>query len=183
MIRAIPPIRSTPGQRGYALVLVMVALVTLTIMGVSQVTATQLDMAITQNFRHHKQLQYGALTGADHGRDMIETGTIIIEDAWSDAMATTSHCTPGFISATSPNAVDTPDPLVANGFMMANYETDMCAGICVTNPPSGWSLDQGSPYSAFTIDFLATGSMVNSTADAQAGMMLFTVAEMSCDGL
>ncbi|MCP4869327.1 MAG: hypothetical protein GY898_11480 [Proteobacteria bacterium] len=183
MIRAIPATRSTSSQHGYALVLVMVALVTLTILGVSQITATQLDMAITQNFRHHKQLQYGALTGADHGRDLIETNTYNVEDVWTGAMAETTHCTAGWISSTSSNAVDTPVALMANTFMMANYETDFCAGICVTNPPSGWSLDQGSPYSAFTVDFLATGSMINSTADAQAGSMLFTVAEMSCDGL
>jgi Tfp pilus assembly protein PilX len=183
MIRAVPPIRSTAGQHGYALVLVMVALITLTIMGVSQITATQLDMAITQNFRHHKQLQYGAITAADHGRELIETGSFDPEDTWGAAMELPGHCITGWISNTSSNAVATPDDLVANTMTLSSYETDFCAGICVTNPPAGWGLGQDNPYAAFTIDFLGTGSMINATADAQAGSMLFTVGKMSCDGL
>ena len=53
----LSPQRLSSGQRGYALILVMVALVTLTILGVTGITASQLDMKITQNMRHHKQLQ------------------------------------------------------------------------------------------------------------------------------
>ena len=122
MFRPTPKTTSS-SQRGYALVLVMVALVTLTILGVTQITATQLDMKITQNMRHHKQLQYGAITGQDHGRDMAEDDGFDAMGTWSSAMFQTDHCTPDWIGATA-SSVATSVPLMANGFTMADYAVD-----------------------------------------------------------
>ncbi len=164
-------------QHGYALVLVMVALVTLTILGVSSITAAQLDMKITQNMRHHKQLQYGGLTGLDHARNLTENLVFDGFSAFNDAMFATSHCTVGWISA-APGAVASPVPLNANGWMMADYTTDLCAGTCGQAPP-GFDAEK---YFSYSIDVVSTGAMPNATADAQVGSFLFRVEKSDGGG-
>ncbi len=174
----------TSGRRGYALVLVMVALVTLTILGVTSITATQLDMKITQNMRHHKALQYGAMTGQDHGREMMAEGVTDPQTAFNNAnmAGDANHCTAGWIADSGGD--DVPVDVSANGFMLADYTVDMCGGVCVTTTPAGWGLGRGNDkFSAMTLDLLSTGSMSTVTADAQAGGMLFMVAKMKCDGI
>ena len=112
------PLRSsTRHQRGYALILVMVALVTLTILGVTSLTASQLDMQITQNMRHHKALQYGALTGQDHARDLAEDASFDGFDTYNTAFATAAHCTSQFIGA----AVDSPSARHDPSFSIFNF--------------------------------------------------------------
>jgi hypothetical protein len=164
-------------QQGYALVLVMVALVTLTILGVSSITAAQLDMKITQNMRHHKQLQYGGLTGLDHARDLTEDLVFDGFSAFNDAMFSASHCTTGWISAAA-GAVAAPVALKANGWMMADYSTDLCAGTC-GQPPAGFDAER---YFSYSIDIVATGAMPNATADAQVGSFLFRVEQAEGGG-
>lgn len=167
----------TRSQHGYALVLVMVALVTLTILGVTSITASQLDMKITQNMRHHKQLQYGGLTGLDHARDLTEDLAFDGYSAFNDAMFAASHCTTGWISAAA-GAVALPVPLDANGWMMADYTTDLCAGTC-GQPPPGFDAEK---YFSYSLDIVSTGAMPNATADAQLGAFLFRVEETEGGG-
>ena len=176
MIRVVS--RATKSsQRGYALVLVMVALVTLTILGVTSITAAQLDMKITQNMRHHKQLQYGGLTGLDHARDLTEDMAFDGYSAFNDAMFAASHCTTGWIS-TAAGAVAAPVPLDANGWMMAAYTTDLCAGTC-GQPPPGFDAEK---YFSYSLDIVSTGAMPNATADAQLGAFLFRVEKSEGGG-
>jgi hypothetical protein len=159
------------------LVLVMVALVTLTILGVSSITAAQLDMQITQNMRHHKQLQYGGLTGLDHARDLTEDLVFDGFAAFNDAMFATAHCTVGWISSAA-GAVAPPLPLVANGWMMADYTTDLCTGTC-GQPPPGFDAEK---YFSYSLDIVSTGAMPNATADAQVGSFLFRVEQSDGGG-
>ncbi len=187
MLRRHPPATtSRPASRGYALVLVMVALVTLTILGVTQITATQLDMTITQNFRHHKQLQYGAMTGSDHAIDLFEslmTNGSWVFDTWETAWDTSGHCTTGWISSTSVNSADTPVAVMANTYMLANYETDLCAVPCGA-PPAGFDASAppsgAPPWRSFVFDMRGTGSMTNATADAQSGQTLLLAEQAFC---
>ncbi len=190
MIRPDRTKNTAQGQRGYALVLVMVALVTLTILGVTSISATQLDMKITQNMRHHKALQYGAMTGQDHGRLLLVDGITDPQIAFSQAMApegdtaweVTNHCTAGWIADVGGD--DIPVDVSANGFMLADYSVDMCAGVCVTTAGAGWDIGRGNDkFAVVTLDMLSTGSMTSTTADAQAGAMLFHIAKMKCDGI
>jgi len=155
----------------------MVALVTLTILGVSSITAAQLDMKITQNMRHHKQLQYGGLTGLDHARDLTEDLVFNGFSAFNDAMFSSTHCTVGWISAAS-GAVAAPTPLNANGWMMADYTTDLCAGTCGQAPP-GFDAEK---YFSYSLDVVSTGAMPNATADAQVGSFLFRVEQSDGGG-
>ena len=175
MHRRLQP--SSQGQRGYALVLVMVALVTLTILGVTGITASQLDMKITQNMRHHKQLQYGALTGLDHARDLTEDLAFDGFDAFNTAMFEASHCTVGWISGLS-GAVDAPVPVSANGWQIADYTTDLCSGTCGQAPP-GFDAEK---YFSYSIDIVSTGAMTKATADAQLGAFLFRVEQSDGGG-
>jgi len=153
----------------------MVALVTLTILGVTSLTASQLDMQITQNMRHHKALQYGALTGQDHARDLAEDASFDGFDTYNTAFATAAHCTSQFIGA-AVDSVDVSVPLTANAYQLADYEVDVCAAVCSDVTPPGWDLSQSETKRiAYTLDMVATGSMLDSTADAQSGTFLMFV--------
>jgi len=164
-------------QQGYALVLVMVALVTLTILGVSSITAAQLDLRITQNMRHHKQLQYGGLTGLDHARDLAEDNSFDGFATFNTAFFQANHCTSGWISADA-GAVDSPVPIEANGFQLANYAVDLCAGVC-GNPPPGYDIEE---YFAYTLDIISTGSLDSANSSAQLGGMLFRIEKADGGG-
>ena len=169
------------GQAGYALVLVMVALVTLTILGVTSITASQLDMKITQNMRHYKALQYGALTGADHARDVFESepeGTVV--ELWRSVMGgETDHCWNDWIS-TEVGAAWAPMAIEANGFPLAAYTVDLCPATCGT-PLAGTDLgnSQSSIHHVST-DMVATGGMQDSTAGAQAAAVVLRNERTDC---
>lgn len=170
----------SPGQAGYALILVMVALVTLTILGVTSITATQLDMKITQNMRHHKALQYGALSGQDHARDVAEADPNGMIPLWSSTMiGETDHCTNNWIS-TDTSASYVPVPITANGFPLSSYTVDFCAGTCGL-APTGTGLSEAQDQRRYyTTDMVATGGMQDSTADAQAGGLMFATGQVEC---
>ncbi len=180
MYRPIIDARS-PGQAGYALVLVMVALVTLTILGVTSITATQLDMKITQNMRHHKALQYGALTGQDHARDIAESDSAGLGTLWrSTMMGETDHCLNNWIGTDTASAW-APVPIDANGFTLSSYSVDFCSATCGL-PPTGTGLQEGPGSRVhYTADMVATGGMLDASADAQAGALLFAVEPGSCE--
>ena len=170
----------SPGQRGYALVLVMVALVTLTILGVTSITASQLDMKITQNMRHHKALQYGALTGQDHARDVAESDSNGMIPLWSSTMiGEADHCTNDWIS-TEASALHVPVPIDANGFLLSSYAVDFCAGTCGLAPTGTGLSESQQQRRYYTTDMVATGGMLDSTADAQAGALLFATGQVEC---
>lgn len=169
------------GQRGYALILVMVALVTLTILGVTGIQSAQLDMKITQNMRHHKQLQYGAMSGQDHARMLTDEVGFDGEQAFMDAegqASATGGCTLDWIS-TAAGATDVPVALVANNMELASYTVDMCRGVCGTALP-GNDLNAAEKNYSFSLDIVANGTLTGSTSTAQAGGLLVGVTQGVC---
>ncbi len=163
------------GQRGYALILVMVGLVTLTILGVTQIQSAQLDMKITQNMRHHKQLQYGALAGQDHAR-------VVMDDVTWDGLAmrrqlaplaATDGCLEGWISTAAPVA-GTPVDIVANSRVLASYSVNICKGVW-GSPLPGETAHQGDQRKTYSLDLLATGAVSQMSSSAQAGAFVIGV--------
>ncbi len=173
-------VHSAGGQGGFALILVMVALVTLTILGVTAITAAQLDMKITQNMRHHKQLQYGAMAGMDHARQLAEDDTVNLLNVYTEASQASNNCLVDWIHPTAGGSVDTPLIITANTMTLSTYRVDVCQAVC-NQPPAG----TGVSNIAYAMDVLATGEMANASANARAGGFLFARTGLveSCNGL
>jgi len=168
------------GQQGFALILVMVALVTLTILGVTAITAAQLDMKITQNMRHHKQLQYGAISGLDHTRQLAEDDTVNMITVYTAASQATNNCLIDWIHPSAAGAVDVPLVIKANAFTLSTYRVDVCQAVC-NQPPAG----TGVANIAYAMDVLSTGEMADASANAKTGGFLFARTGLveSCNGL
>ncbi len=145
--------RPRSSQRGYALILAMVALVSLTILGVTAVSVAQLDMKITGNLRHHRQVAYGALTGLDQARERFAANLVDPSASIETAADQPDSCINGWISTAS-TAVASPMLLEANGFGLATYSVDFCVATC-GDPLSGNSLGEG--VVGYTIDIVSTG--------------------------
>jgi hypothetical protein len=168
------------GQRGYALVLVMVALVTLTILGVTGIQSAQLDMKITQNMRHHKQLQYGALAGQDHARMLTEPDDFDGQAAFmaAEEQAANGGCTLGWISLEA-GAVAAPDPQLANGAQLGSYTVDICRGVC-GSPLPGNDLNAAEKNYSFSLDVVANGALTGITSTARMGGLLVGSTQGEC---
>ena len=188
-MRHIQPVHRSRSQRGYALILAMVALVALTLFGVTAITVAQLDLKITNNLRHHRQVAYGALTGLDHGRDLF-TDNLVDPSADIEAAADLpGDCIAGWISATGANSVATPLLLDANGYPLATYSVDFCVASCGL-PPTGTSL--GESVIGYSVDIVSTGTsppragssaVVGSNAtQTQGAFVVGTLEPATCDG-
>lgn len=177
------------GQRGYALILVMVALIALTLLGVTAISVAQLDLKITNNLRHHRQVAYGALTGLDHGRDLFTDNLVDPSADIETAADQPGDCIAGWISNTGPLGVDTPMLLEVNGYPLATYTVDFCVASC-GNPPTGYGLGDG--VIGYTVDIVSTGTSpagLGSTAaigsqanQTQGAFVLGTLENATCDG-
>ncbi len=167
-------------QQGFALILVMVALVTLTILGVTAITAAQLDMKITQNMRHHKQLQYGAISGLDHTRQLAEDDTVNMITVYTSASQAANNCLLDWIHPSAAAAVAVPLVIKANAFTLSTYRVDVCQAVC-NQPPAG----TGVSNIAYAMDVLSTGEMADASANAKTGGFLFARTGLveSCNGL
>ncbi len=167
-------------ESGYALILVMVSMIILTILGVTAISVAQMDMKIAQNLRHHRQLAYGALAGQDHVRDLIADDVVNIQDEYETAAQGVGRCTSGWIG-TGTTAVDIPNVLDSNGFALATYTVDLCQATCGSVAPGN---DLGTGKSQFTVDTVATGTSPSGVS-AQAsigGLILSTPQDGSCNG-
>jgi len=171
-------------RSGYALILAMVALVALTLVGVTAIGVSQLDLKITSNMRHHRQVAYGALTGLDHGRDLFSDNLVEISETIESAGDQPSGCLEGWIADTGPNVVAAPLILDANGFPLASYTVDFCVASCGL-PPSGTSLGEG--IVGFTVDIVSTGqspttAATSDTLATQGAFVVGTLEPATCDG-
>ncbi|MCO4770341.1 MAG: hypothetical protein KDA24_09955 [Deltaproteobacteria bacterium] len=168
-------------QRGYALILAMVALVALTLFGVTAISVAQLDLKITNNLRHHRQVAYGALTGLDHGRDLFTDNQVDPSADIETAADLPGDCITGWISATGANAVAAPLLLDANGFPLATYAVDFCVASCGL-PPTGTSL--GESVIGYTVDIVSTGTTTigSNATQTQGAFVIGTLEPATCDG-
>ena len=181
--------RVNRSQRGYALILAMVALVALTLLGVTAITVAQLDLKITNNLRHHRQVAYGALTGLDHGRDLFTDNLVDASADIETAADQPADCIEGWISTGGALAVAAPLLLDSNGYPLATYSVDFCVASCGL-PPQGTSLGEG--VIGYTVDIVSTGTSpprgglpgnLNSNASqTQGAFVLGTLEPATCDG-
>jgi hypothetical protein len=183
------PRRTTHGQAGYALILAMVALVALTLLGVTAITVAQLDLKITNNLRHHRQVAYGALTGLDHGRDLFSDNLVDASADIETAADQPADCIAGWISNGGALAVAAPLLLDSNGYPLATYSVDFCVASCGL-PPQGTSLGEG--VIGYTVDLVSTGTsplrngvagnLGSNASETQGGFVLGTLEPATCDG-
>lgn len=173
-------------QQGYALILAMVALVSLTILGVTAVSVAQLDMKITGNLRHHRQVAYGALTGLDHARDLFSDSVFVPSNTIELAANQPNSCITGWLSPTA-GTVYQPIVLEANGFGLATYTVDFCVATC-GDPLAGNSLGEG--VVGYTVDIVSTGfspprggstSAGSSSMQSQAGLIYGQMEAAQCE--
>ena len=184
-MRATHAFDDRTGQGGYALILVMVSMVILTILGVTAISVAQMDMKIAQNLRHHRQLVYGAVAGQDHAREIFADGAVDLPDTYMTAAQQTvvNRCTTDWIS-TAASAIEAPNVLDSNGFSLATYNVSVCAASC-GQVAVGNDLDAGKPsqVAGFTLDVVATGtSPAGVSAQATVGGFIYDQIEGSCNG-
>ena len=177
--------RTIPGQGGYALILVMVSMVILTILGVTAISVAQMDMKIAQNLRHHRQLVYGALAGQDHAREIFADGSVDLPDTYMTAAQETAvpRCTTEWVG-TAGTSIEAPNVLDSNGFSLSTYTVAVCAASC-GQVAVGNDLDAGRPsqVAGFTLDVVATGtSPAGVSAQATVGGFVYDQIEGSCNG-
>lgn len=184
-------LRSQPDPReGYALILVMVAMVTLTVLGVTAISSSQLDMKVTQNMRINKQLQYGAIAGQDYAKTLLDGATTdTVAGLFDQAEAAADLCLPAWIADGGTHGVD-PETLSVNGTLLASYSVDVCVGVCSNVQPPGSQLNgntvvdggdgTGSSFSLFSVDVVSTGVIGTSTSSAQVGGLLMALNERGC---
>jgi type II secretory pathway pseudopilin PulG len=172
--------RTISQQGGYALILVMVSMVILTILGVTAISVAQMDMKIAQNLRHHRQLAYGALAGQDHVRGLVADDAVNMHDEYETASAQPTRCSLGWIG-TGAGAVDAPNVLDSNGFVLATYSVDLCQATCGSMAPGN---EIGRGRHQYTVDAVATGtSPAGVSAQATVGGLILSIpGEGSCDG-
>jgi len=172
------------GQRGYALILAMVALVTLTILGVTAISVAQLDMKITANLRHHRQVAYGALAGLDQARDRFSDNLVNASDMIETAADEPNQCITSWIGTAS-TSVAAPTVLDSNGVALATYSVDFCVATC-GDPLTGNSLGEG--VVGYTIDIVSTGfsplqgtNRRSNSSQVQAGLVYGQLEAAVCE--
>jgi Tfp pilus assembly protein PilX len=154
-------------QRGFALILAMVAMVVLTVIGVTTISMTQMDLKITGNQRLQRQVAFGAMTGLDHARAILTNTNIDIPGTIEDAAAA-GGCVTGWISSTG-TAIASPVPVEANGYGLSTYAANFCIATC-GQPLAGNSL--GERVVGYAVDMVATGSTTAvSASDASTAVM------------
>lgn len=169
MLNRARTVAGARGQRGYALILAMVALVSLTILGVTAISVAQLDMKITSNLRHHRQVAYGALAGLEQARDAFSDRYVEEFNAFQEAATQPGRCMPSWIGTTPyvgtnqiwSTTAPTISPLVlnANGYGLSTYTVDLCVATC-GKPPTGFDVgEQGvNSWKTWIFDVVSTGS-------------------------
>lgn len=175
-------LRRRSRAHGYALILVMVAMVVLTILGLTGVTVSQLDVKIVQNLRQYRQVTYGALAGTDHARDLFRDGIADELSTYEAASATTGNCLNDWIS-TGPDATAAPIDLMANTTTLASYVVDVCAATC---GPATAGNELGRGVVGYTLDIVADGSQpITTESSSSVGSFIYlqTAGASSCNGV
>ena len=128
--------RRRPGEEGYALVLALVVMTALTILGVSAVTQSNVDLKISRNLRHLEQARYASMAGNEHGRRMFVRGEVpAISDVYYFGQPEPVPTPPPYIPEASANTL-----MVGEG-RKGVYKVDVIWVTC-GGPPAGYSLDK-----------------------------------------
>lgn len=145
-------VRRGAGEGGYALVLALVVMTALTILGVSSVASSNVDLKISRNLRHLEQARYASIAGNEHGRRMFIDGNV---PATSDVsyFGTDDIANPSNWYITQADAND----LVVGTDRKGSYRVNVIWVTC-GGPPAGYSLDKF--HSSF-FDLRSEGSLTD----------------------
>jgi hypothetical protein len=129
----------TADERGYALVLAMLALVALTLLGIAALSIADVDLTITHNIRKYHQAFNAANAGLDQARG------VTYEDTWNpseiatlNAAAAQGDCTRIIDGTTDPAAT----AMHTGGWPAAAYVVDRCFAEC-GGVPRGYEMAGG----------------------------------------
>jgi hypothetical protein len=155
----VPPGEGTPDrsrERGFALVIGLVAMAALTVLGVAAVTSSSIDLKIAHNMQRLNQAKYAAIAGVEHARRNMVLGIMPsqAQTAYFDDPAATPAA---YISSTDAIKMQT-----ADGVQLGTYTVTAVAVKC-GGPPAGYSVDLF--YSQF-FDLRSTG-VINDASGAK----------------
>ncbi len=133
----------TRERRGFALVIAMLALVALTVLGLTAIQISSVDLEITHNIRRYHQVYNAANSGLDQAlglsRDLPINPMLTAE---LDEYASQGLCQPFIGDTTQPDIDHAPDPLETGGWPVATYEVERCYGEC-GGVARGFEMTQG----------------------------------------
>ena len=166
-------IRRGRGEEGFALVLSLVMLTALTILGVSAVTTSSIDLKITRNLRLLEQARYASMAGGEHARREMLVGDMpgaaevsyFGDDDMNDPAA-------WYIYDSSPDRPSNMLQVTSNHY--GTYRVNMVWVSC-GGPPAGFSLDQ---YHSSFFDLRSEGSLVYNDFTSAANAEVVTVSTM-----
>ncbi|MCK6526146.1 pilus assembly PilX N-terminal domain-containing protein [Myxococcota bacterium] len=183
MRTAAPPhVRRTTSlgdEAGFALILALFALVILTVLGVTAVTVSNVDLKIAHNVRRSRQVFFGAQAGLDRAR--IESSQMTEADMQT-LMA-------GFSTGDYVQWLDVGegDPVETGGYSLASYELRVGYRQCASNV-AGYSVEEDGDFDAVFMDWVAEATHVDgvgnqvSPARARSGGYVRWVGRELCGG-
>lgn len=129
-------LRRREGEEGYALVLALVVMTALTVLGVSAVASSNVDLKISRNMRQLEQARYASMAGNEHGRQLFISGDVpALTDVSYFGTDDIENPSTWYIPQTDAN--DLMLSTVQKGTYQVNVIWVTCGG-----PPAGFSLDK-----------------------------------------
>ncbi len=178
--RPVTPSALAGEEGGFALILALFALVILTVLGITAVTISNVDLKIAHNVRRHEQVFYGAQAGLDRAR-------------WAAAELTPDDIQSMMTAFTLGQSVEwmdmgEGDPVETGGLALASYALSASYRQCASNV-AGYSIQEDGDFDAVFIDWVseaqnmdpAAGRML-SPASATTGAMVRMVDREMCGG-
>ncbi len=151
--------RRRGAEGGYVLVLALVLMTALTVLGVTAVTTSNIDLRITQNLRQLEQARYASMAGGEHARRMFIMG----QEPTIDQVA--------YFGDDDPSAYGTYfiDSSTANDLALSTVEGEYqvkTVWLSCGGAPAGYSLDKfhASFFDLWSEGYLTTNAGVVSPA-------------------
>jgi len=174
-----PIVRPRAGERGFALILAMFALVILTVLGVTAVTVSNIDLKIAHNVRRGRQVFYGAQAGLDRAR--VESSKLTITDLQTLMAGFTTGDYVEWLDYGEGDAVET------GGYPLASYKIKAGYRQCASNV-AGYSMEEDGDFDAVFVDWVADAANLDasnnelSPARASSGGYVRWVERELCGG-
>lgn len=168
--------RRNQGEEGFALVLALVLLTALTILGVSAITTSNLDLKITRNLRHLEQARYASMAGGEHARQLMLKGQIPDTTGVSYFGSDDIENPTDYYIDNDPGTTDIPDGEMLhigndnNGAYQVNVVWISCGG-----PPAGYSIDK---YHSSFFDLRSQGFLVDDAGNHISNANVTTISTM-----
>ena len=158
-------------QGGFALIVVMLALMALSMLGLTAVTMTNRDYRLAQNVRRHHQVWWGAQVGLDRARG--ETAEMVSDDYLAlMAQFTSGGCISdwfAFDTATLGNP-EVADIMSTGAYNLADYGVQVCYRVC-SKSVAGWELSSDRNFNAVFLDWISTAQDLDALGAARSGIL------------